>query len=161
MLTFGPTWRHVIWGHLRSKLDLDEFFWLTNNASMRLDERITIVFKSFPDMCQDPNHLFLWVQLLAGIRKMHYLFLFSLWSLCPPFTCGWVLSLTAPKFREMLMIPPRRRKHGSRILRIFCSISQGSNYPIEGKTVKNDNMTCFTTQKCLSSSCFVKKQQQQ
>ena len=58
-------------------------------------------------MCQDPNHLFLAIQILTKIWKMRALFLLYLIALTPLLTLGEILSFVSPKFRENAKDPAR------------------------------------------------------
>ena len=52
------------------------------------------------DMCQDPNHLFLWFQILTKIMNIHRLFMLKLMAFISPFHVRFNSVFARPKFRE-------------------------------------------------------------
>ena len=55
---------------------------------------------SSSDMCQDPHHLFRWIQILTKIRRMQHFFYCSVLRWYPSVTSASILSFISPTFWE-------------------------------------------------------------
>ena len=76
-----------------------------------------------PEMSQDPNRIFRWIQILTKTRKIHNVVLFQLIAfIIALFHFRLSFTYTSPEFRENALDPAKIPEHWIQYPRWFLSI---------------------------------------